>query len=367
MGGYGIVGGNLPIAAGFGLASDYLGTDDATLCTFGDGASEPGHVRRDDEPRGAVEAAGGLHGHQQPVRHGHRARAPLGGDRPAAQGRGLRRAGHGVRRHGRARHLPRHPGGAAHRARGAPPGARRGDHLPLPRPLDGRPRGVPHQGAGRGVAQARPDPAVGRPPRGRGDRQRRRARAVRPGRGRAASTRRWPSPTSPQMPAPESLYDDVYVLGGQVHGWYSVDERSAGVHKGEDERELAEQHGELQLGRQVERDGRRPAADDGGRRGRRGQPEHGRHRTAPAVDRHARAALPRGAQRGAARGDAARRARHAHGRGHRRLQRRLQGHRRAARGVRREARARHADLREHDRRHGRRRGDDRACAPWSSS
>ena len=72
-----------------------------------------------------------------------------------------------------------HPGGAAHRARGAPPGARRGDHLPLPRPLDGRPRGVPHQGAGRGVAQARPDPAVGRPPRGRGDRQRRRARAVR--------------------------------------------------------------------------------------------------------------------------------------------------------------------------------------------
>jgi hypothetical protein len=44
------------------------------------------------------------------------------------------------------------------------------------------------------------------------------------------------------MPAPESLYDDVYVLGGQVHGWYSVDERSAGVHKGEDERELAQRH-----------------------------------------------------------------------------------------------------------------------------
>jgi hypothetical protein len=41
------------------------------------------------------------------------------------------------------------------------------------------------------------------------------------------------------MPPPESLYDDVYVLGGQVRGWYSVDERSAGVHKGEDERALA--------------------------------------------------------------------------------------------------------------------------------
>jgi pyruvate dehydrogenase E1 component alpha subunit len=42
MGGYGIVGGNLPLAAGFGLASDYLGSDDATLCTFGDGASNQG-------------------------------------------------------------------------------------------------------------------------------------------------------------------------------------------------------------------------------------------------------------------------------------------------------------------------------------
>src|ERR687890_1006071 len=42
MGGYGIVGGNLPLAAGFALASDYLGRDDATLCQFGDGASNQG-------------------------------------------------------------------------------------------------------------------------------------------------------------------------------------------------------------------------------------------------------------------------------------------------------------------------------------
>jgi hypothetical protein len=41
-------------------------------------------------------------------------------------------------------------------------------------------------------------------------------------------------------PEPESLYDDVYVLGGQVRGWYSVDERSAGVHRGEDEREMSQ-------------------------------------------------------------------------------------------------------------------------------
>jgi pyruvate dehydrogenase E1 component alpha subunit len=42
MGGYGIVGGNLPIAAGIALASDYLGEDDVTLCVFGDGASNQG-------------------------------------------------------------------------------------------------------------------------------------------------------------------------------------------------------------------------------------------------------------------------------------------------------------------------------------
>jgi pyruvate dehydrogenase E1 component alpha subunit len=42
MGGYGIVGGNLPIAAGIALACDQRGTDEVTLCTFGDGASNQG-------------------------------------------------------------------------------------------------------------------------------------------------------------------------------------------------------------------------------------------------------------------------------------------------------------------------------------
>src|ERR687890_64102 len=42
MGGYGIVGGNLPLAAGMGLASDYLGTDEVTVCVFGDGAANQG-------------------------------------------------------------------------------------------------------------------------------------------------------------------------------------------------------------------------------------------------------------------------------------------------------------------------------------
>jgi pyruvate dehydrogenase E1 component alpha subunit len=42
MGGYGIVGGNLPIAAGIALASDYRGGDEVILCVFGDGACNQG-------------------------------------------------------------------------------------------------------------------------------------------------------------------------------------------------------------------------------------------------------------------------------------------------------------------------------------
>jgi pyruvate dehydrogenase E1 component alpha subunit len=43
MGGYGIVGGNLPLAAGLALASDYQGSDAVTVCMFGDGASNTGN------------------------------------------------------------------------------------------------------------------------------------------------------------------------------------------------------------------------------------------------------------------------------------------------------------------------------------
>ncbi len=43
MGGYGIVGGNLPIAAGLALSSEYKGEDAVTVCVFGDGASNAGN------------------------------------------------------------------------------------------------------------------------------------------------------------------------------------------------------------------------------------------------------------------------------------------------------------------------------------
>ncbi len=82
-------------------------------------------------------------------------------------------------------------------------------------------------------------------------------------------------------PALESLYDNIYVLGDQVQGWYSVDERTPEVHRGEDEhevgahgvaQELAEAGaayagaGEVQKRR---RDDAREGAADAGRRRRR--------------------------------------------------------------------------------------------------
>jgi hypothetical protein len=45
--------------------------------------------------------------------------------------------------------------------------------------------------------------------------------------------------TSP-FPELDSLYDDIYVYGDQVKGWYAVDERSPEPHPGEKEREASD-------------------------------------------------------------------------------------------------------------------------------
>src|SRR5262245_26070761 len=42
LGGYGIVGGHVPLAAGVAFASKYRGTDEVTLCFFGDGSVPQG-------------------------------------------------------------------------------------------------------------------------------------------------------------------------------------------------------------------------------------------------------------------------------------------------------------------------------------
>ena len=157
MGGYGIVGGNLPIAAGLALSSEYKGEDAVTVCMFGDGASNTGNFGETMNLAALWKlpvvflVENNLYGMGTSVER-HSAQTDL-----SREGRGLRDPRRADRRHGRDRG-PRgghrgHPPGP----RGAAADAARGLHLPLPRPLRRRPRGLPRAGGGRGVAGQRPD------------------------------------------------------------------------------------------------------------------------------------------------------------------------------------------------------------------
>jgi pyruvate dehydrogenase E1 component alpha subunit len=74
------------------------------------------------------------------------------------------------------------------------------------------------------------------------------------------------------FPDLDSLYDDIYVYGDQVKGWYSVDERSPRPHPGEREREAGELAHELaeagaayaKVGDEEERSRRSERAEDAG-------------------------------------------------------------------------------------------------------
>ena len=229
MGGYGIVGGNLPLAAGMALSSDYRGTEEVTLCVFGDGASNQGTfgetlnlaalwrlpvvfmVTNNQFGMGtAIErhsAVTDLHrrgeGFGVP---GMRCDGMDVLDTHAVIGEALRRR---ARTAGRcwSRRSPTAsaatrwptPRSTAPRSR-SPSGARGPD-----RGLRAQARGGGHPRGGRGREDGR----------GRGQERRRGRRFA----------------DKSEFPPPESLYDDIYVLGDQVKGWYSVDERSAGVHR----------------------------------------------------------------------------------------------------------------------------------------
>ena len=157
LGGYGIVGGNLPIGAGVALTADYLGTEDVCVCNFGDGASNQGTF-------GETMNLAALW--RLPI-------VFLVSNNQFGMGTSLERhsAVTDLQRKGEGFGVPgmecdgmdvvdTHAvmGEALRVAREERrPGAGGGDHLPLPRPLDGRSRGVPDQGAGARVAQARSD------------------------------------------------------------------------------------------------------------------------------------------------------------------------------------------------------------------
>jgi pyruvate dehydrogenase E1 component alpha subunit len=238
MGGYGIVGGNLPLAAGFGLASDYLGTDDATLCTFGDGASNQGTfgetmnlaalwklpvvfmVTNNQFGMGtALERHSAVTDLQRKGEGfgvpGMRCDGMDVLDTHAVIGEALRRA--------REERQPVLVEAITYRFRGhsmADPEEyrtkeqvaewRQRDPITLfsDRLVAEGVMSAEDVEALDAVVMARIDEAVA-------------------------------FADSSPFPPPESLYDNVYVLGGQVRGWYSVDERSPEPHRGEDERDMA--------------------------------------------------------------------------------------------------------------------------------
>jgi len=238
MGGYGIVGGNLPLAAGMGLASDYLGTEDATLCVFGDGASNQGTfgetlnlaalwklpvvfmVTNNQFGMGtALErhtAQTDLHrrgeGYGVP---GMRCDGMDVMDTYEVISEALRRA--------REDRQPVLVEAITYRFRGHsmadPEEYRTKEQVAEWRerdPLKTFARHLVEEGV---IEEGEPE---------RFDEQVME-------RVDAAVAFADKSP----FPEPESLYDDIYVLGDQVgRAWYSVDERSAGVHRGEDERGL---------------------------------------------------------------------------------------------------------------------------------
>lgn len=239
MGGYGIVGGNLPLAAGMALASDYKGTEDVTLCVFGDGASNQGTFGETLNlaalwklpvvfmvTNNQFGMGTSLERHSA-VTDLHRRGEGLGVPGMTCDGMDVadthRVIGEAVRQ-AREDRRPMLVEAITYRFRGhsmADPE----EYRTKEQVAEWRKRDPIQSFAGLLVEQGHlsdADPGeIDKAAIARVD------RAV-------AFADRAP------FPPPESLYDHVYVLGDQIEGWYSVDERSAGVHRGEDERRIAE-------------------------------------------------------------------------------------------------------------------------------
>jgi pyruvate dehydrogenase E1 component alpha subunit len=242
MGGYGIVGGNLPLAAGMALASDYQGLDEVTVCVFGDGAANQGTFGEtlnlaalwklpvvfmvtnnqfgmgtalerhsavtDLHRRGDGFGVPGLHCDGMDVVETHQVMREA-----------IRRA--------REDRQPQLVEAITYRFRG---------HS-MADPEEYRTKDQVAEWRKRDPITSFADELVQAGALPQGDPERMDEATVRRVDDAVAFADKAPFPT------PESLYDDIYVLGDQVKGWYSVDERSAGVHKGEDERALAEGSG----------------------------------------------------------------------------------------------------------------------------
>ncbi|MFL5820711.1 MAG: pyruvate dehydrogenase (acetyl-transferring) E1 component subunit alpha [Solirubrobacteraceae bacterium] len=238
MGGYGIVGGNLPLGAGIGLGCDYRGTDEATLCVFGDGAVNQGTfgetinlaalwrlpivfmVTNNQFGMGtALERHSAM---TDLTRRGEGFGVP-----------GVRCDGMDVvetyevvaesLRIAREERRPTLVEAITYRFRG---------HS-MADPEEYRTREQVEEWRRRDPIKVFASRLVEEGVIDEDERERLDREAV------EEVDRAVEFADSSPFPSPESLYDDVYVLGDQLSGWYAIDERSPGVHKGEDERGMA--------------------------------------------------------------------------------------------------------------------------------
>jgi pyruvate dehydrogenase E1 component alpha subunit len=274
LGGYGIVGGNLPLAAGVGLACDYEGTHDAVVCMFGDGASNQGTFGETmnlaalwklpvvflvvnnqfgmgtalERHSAVTDLSRKSEGFGVP---GSRCNGMDVLDVHATVSEGLRKA--------REERQPQLVEAVTYRYRG---------HS-MADPEEYRTKEEVEEWRGRDPivtfrARLAEEGVISEQDADKLDEE-------------AVATVDKAVEFADQSPFPDldSLYDDIYVYGEQVQGWYTVDERSPEVHPGEHEdeagkiaHELAEAGaayanvGDAQARRRQKRDGGEPDEDD---------------------------------------------------------------------------------------------------------
>ncbi|HEX8205440.1 MAG TPA: pyruvate dehydrogenase (acetyl-transferring) E1 component subunit alpha [Solirubrobacteraceae bacterium] len=237
MGGYGIVGGNLPLGAGLALASDYKGTDDVTLCVFGDGASNQGTFGETMNLAALWKlpivfmVTNNQFGMGTALER-HSAVTDLKGKGESFGVPGVECDGMDVLdtyrvtceaiKRAREERQPILVEAETYRFRGhsmADPEEYRDkeqvEEWRKKDPIETFAKRLEDEGViDEGEREKMDEEVVERIDE-----------AVR-------------FADESDFPTPESLYEHIYVLGGQVKGWYSVDERGEGVHKGEDEEEM---------------------------------------------------------------------------------------------------------------------------------
>ena len=116
LGGHGIVGAHVPLGTGVGFAIKYRGGDQVCVCFMGESVVNTGAFHEALNMAGALEAAGRVRHREQPLRHGHGARARVGDPRHLRARRGVQHAARAVRRAGRVRRARRDAGSGRSRA-----------------------------------------------------------------------------------------------------------------------------------------------------------------------------------------------------------------------------------------------------------